>query len=436
MALTNEQMELLHAWVDGETTPAESEIAAQLTRSDSQAQLYVDELKRLRQLVTTYGCVPAPEGLHDRVCAALKNEFAAPVIPLPRAPWRLALAAAAAAVVVSLALVYVPSLTSSGNDTPPAIAESASGKSDARTQMGPGSEPFGTFGKRDERNSGGKDSSAWSDDQHDSKSPSEQADNGLDPRPPVSPTDKSPTKLVPPEGTDGRGLTVAVLSLDRGVDLPFELSVNLNRAREASVLQVYNDMLIVSSMYGSARISDFAQPEIEKQAENLAKESATKFIGTDFSTFDGVEVELDAEDVPQLLAALNRLTAEQNYGEVIVPVDLRKSIQSTTATVDELQDISRELEELARADKPSTDSADSEIARGGARAYLPPEVQRDCVNRDADAISSKDNEVMLGKVLDRAALSDAAKGPGNSLADLQDRVNGNERKIKLVIRLR
>ena len=67
MALTNEQMELLHAWVDGETTPAESEIAAQLTRSDSQAQLYVDELKRLRQLVTTYGCVPAPEGLHDRV---------------------------------------------------------------------------------------------------------------------------------------------------------------------------------------------------------------------------------------------------------------------------------------------------------------------------------------------------------------------------------
>ncbi|MCB9893438.1 MAG: hypothetical protein H6839_03205 [Planctomycetes bacterium] len=439
MALTTEQMELLHAWVDGETTTADGEIARQLIQRDDLARLYVEELKRLRKLLLTHGCVQAPDGLRDRVCAALKDEFAAPVIPLPRAPWRLALTAVAAAVVVSLALIYGPATDTSDKVESPEVAHGSSSEPDPHSAIGPGSEPFGGF-SRDAAGDTDKGAGAWTSGENGTASPAEQGGNPSGPTPPKHANDTSPGETAPSENpVDRAEQSAAVLSLDRGVDLPFELSLNMNRSREASVLQVYNDLLIVSSMYGAARLADFEPAQDEKRAERATgepREPDEDFVGTDFSSFEGVEVELAADEVPQLLAALNRLTAEQQYGEVIVPVDLRKSIQTTTDTVEELQNIAREVERLVRSDNELPKAADSGPVLGGARAYLPPDVQRDCVNKDVDELVGPDKSARLDKMLKRVALGARSNDDANSAADLQETKQQDERKIKLLIRLR
>jgi hypothetical protein len=427
MALTIEQMELLHAWVDGETTTAETELAAQLVQRDQAARIYTDELKRLKSLILTHAGVPAPDGLYERVCAALKNEFAAPLIRLPRHSWRLAIAAAAAVLVVSLAFVYSPGGTTTDQPAASDIADRSSDPADSRTQTGPGRDVDAGLG--------GGESHEQSTKEGKNSGPEENSESPKGNTPP--PESSSPAIKPEPGSTRQADESRSVLSLDRGIDQPFELSVNMNRNRQASVLQVYNDVLIVSSMYGAASITDNESIEEARveNAEAAVVNAEEDFAGTDFSNFDCVEVELDAEQVPQLLAALARLTLEQDYGDVIVPADLRKSIKTTSDAVDELQDISRELEELERKPAPARDAAGRSQGLGGVRAYFPPDLQRDCVNNEADALADKDKPGKLEKRLERIALGEPVKGTNESLDD-QEAQLAQQRKVKLVIRLR
>lgn len=358
MALTDAQQELLHAFVDCETTPAETQIAQQLLTRDAAARTYVGELKRLRRLLRTHGCVNAPAGLHQRVCAALENDFSGPpVLALPRTAWRSALYAAAAAVVVSLALVIGPQLDQRDDPPPAGIAHTP------------------------EFNASQIEPAAVSD---------------ATPRQPAQPT----PHLEPDEqvGINETEKPAAVLRLDRGIDQPFELSLDLNRVRDASALQVYNDILVVSSLYGPARLQD-------------GNRDLEEFTGRDFSVYDGVEVELESSQVPQLLAALDRMNADQSYGRIIVPADLRHSINETTRAVDELQQLSRDSQNAPKGAQAAT--------KDGARAYLPPEVQRDCLPQNL------------------AELPEKVRAKANALTETDSMAEqGTSRKLRLVIRLR
>lgn len=361
MALTDAQQELLHAFVDCETTPAETQIAQQLLERDAAARLYVEELKRLRRLLRTHGCVNAPAGLRGRVCAALENDFSGPpVLALPRVALRSALYAAAAAAVVSLALVFGPQLDQ---------------RDDAPTQGIAHTPEF-------------------------SASVIE----------PPAATDTVPRQPAPPalepdeqDGINAAGKPATVLRLDRGIDQPFELSLDLNRVRDASALQVYNDILVVSSLYGQARLQDGGR-ELEE------------FTGRDFSAYDGVEVELESAQLPRLLAALDRMNADQAYGRMIVPADLRQSISETTRAVDKIQQISRDSEIAPKGGQPNHSE--------GARAYLPPEVQREILRRHTeDAHTGGHAPGETRNALDMGG-ADGDSAPGHS------------RKIRLFIKLR
>ena len=405
MALTTTQQELLHAWVDGETTAAENAAAEQLVAEETEARTYANELKRLRELVLTNACVAAPDGLRERICCAIKDEFersTAPVIKLPGSVWRFAIMAAAAAVVVSLAFMYAPPMGEQHSGPQAEIASST-----PLPSMGPGSEPFGgTWGDHDAGKFGHNDIRTQG--------------------PVAEETAKEPDEAAGKKFHE-YGAVSSVLTLDRGVTEPFEVSVNMNRNRSGSTLQVYNDMLIVSSLYGSAHIAD------ETAHDEQADDDAT-FSGNDFSNYDGVEVVIEPEKVPELLAALNRLTTEQNYGDMIVPADLRKTLNTTAGVVDELQDLNRSVagmrqnSDLERAERPRADVPD------GVRGYLPPDIQRDCVRLDARQLG-KGEDKRVDDVLGREVLR--AQLPVTDATESQPSDSASEsRKVRLLIRLR
>jgi hypothetical protein len=368
MALTDAQQELLHAFVDGETTPAESQIAQQLLARHAAARAYMEELKRLRQLLLTHGCVNAPEDLHRRVCAALDKDFnAPPVITLPRMAWRSALYAAAAVVVVSLALVFGPQLNQPGDQPTDGIAQTP-GASGMNADDAKHAEDAGP-----ETRAGGE----WTPAEHPVHAHSDSnEEDGI----------READKPAPP------------LLLDRGVGQPLEISLHFTRGRKARALQVYNDILVVSSLYGEARLHD-SDHELEE------------FSGRDFSTYDGVEVELESRQVPALLVALDLMNDDQDYGRFIVPSDLRRLISESAQASEELQRLNLKTDKSGNQDL-------------GARAYLPPEVQREMLRRHPE-------DAHTGV----SALGKTRRGP-EAGGGGTDAAQGESRKIKLFIKLR
>lgn len=383
MALTDAQQELLHAFVDGETTPAETVIARELLQRDPHAATYCEELRRLRHLLATHGCVKAPDGLHLRVCQSLRREFAAaPVIPLPRVFWRTALYAAAAAVVLGVGLMFGPHWHNQETHSPDEVAR--------RTGQPVFANPDACAAE------------VWRAGPTEDVQPDKDAKREASPQPPAARDLADAANLITAESL------AAVLRLDRGVDQPFELSVDMDRGREISMLQVYNDILVVSSMYGEACLLDSSSHEAEEPAA---------FAGRDFSAYEGVEIQLENSQVPELLAAIDRMNVDQGYGKMIVPADLRRSIGDTNRAVDELQELSRGAENRSKEPRTKTDS--------GAGAYLPPDVQREMLRRKLEELP--EGPRVLGK----------AKGAPVSGGGMEpDAAQAESRKIKLLIRLR
>lgn len=127
--LTEEQLELLSAYADGEVTQAERQ-AAELLLQRADAREYLDSLQATITLVKTHAPVRAPVGLSGRVLNALEDEFKPKAIgpgsePFTGAPvisWRTPLYAVAAAVIVSLAIMFGPSLVGPREGTPSEVA--------------------------------------------------------------------------------------------------------------------------------------------------------------------------------------------------------------------------------------------------------------------------------------------------------------------------
>ena len=418
MTLTVEQQELLHAFVDCEVSNAEAQIANELISKSDEAREYADELKRLRALVAEHGCVAAPDGLRNRICTALRAECGqqAPIHQLPVVNWRTMVMAIAAAVVVSLGLIFAPSLMNESQGGSE-IAESGTNEHAATTMVV--DDEILKFGSS----------------QPGDVDAGDQRDNP--PTPPSDPAEPAEGKFLPQNERQDAGRDRAVLRLDRD-NQPIEISVNMNRQRSASTLQVYNDMLIVSCLYGDATLRDIDR-DLDDRNESARDSIEHDFTGRDFSDFDGLEVEVNADEVTELLAALNRMTNDQGYGNIVLPGDLRRDTVVRYAVVDELQELTDLVEvglESSSRENGSRNSDNDPRAQG----YLPADIQRDCLRRKAEVLPATGATTRLSRALQKLEKD----GPKDD--DAQDNANGDSeaakgarpdrRKVKLLLRLR
>ncbi|MBZ0136147.1 MAG: hypothetical protein K8I27_07230 [Planctomycetes bacterium] len=117
--LNESQRELLSAFLDGEVTDAEKQVAVELLKRED-ARNYLDSLRATAALVTNNAPVRAPVGLSGRVMNSLKNDFKQSVDPgsepftaIPRISWQAPIWAAAAVVIVSVAIMFAPGLFNS-----------------------------------------------------------------------------------------------------------------------------------------------------------------------------------------------------------------------------------------------------------------------------------------------------------------------------------
>jgi hypothetical protein len=117
--LTQQQRELLSAWLDGETTPAEqAEVEKLLEREDAQAELL--ELRQVRELVAQHAAVSIPEDVSGRVLERVQGSTgtaAAPVHKLPTMSWRTPVYAVAAALMVAVGLMFGPAIIDRSGDS-------------------------------------------------------------------------------------------------------------------------------------------------------------------------------------------------------------------------------------------------------------------------------------------------------------------------------
>jgi hypothetical protein len=164
---------------------------------------------------------------------------------------------------------------------------------------------------------------------------------------------------------------------------------------------MYTDILTVGSLYGDAALQD---GRVEQK---------TQFAGRDFSDYEGVSIELEAERVPELLAALNRMSNDQQYGNIVLPSDLRRPIEMTDAVVAELQ-------QLARPTQTKSSGPGS-----GARGYLPLRVQHDCLAKETRDAGAPQAQV----------LREATTGMRQTDEDTRQSSEAG-RKVKLLLRLR
>ncbi|MCB9893439.1 MAG: hypothetical protein H6839_03210 [Planctomycetes bacterium] len=130
--LTEEQQQLISAWLDGEVTDAEKQVVAELLKRED-AKQYLESLRATTALVAAHGPVRAPVGLSGRVLSQLENDFkpkaigpgSEPFESIPTISWRTPLYAVAAAVIVSLGIMFGPSLFGPGEATPSGVARGA-----------------------------------------------------------------------------------------------------------------------------------------------------------------------------------------------------------------------------------------------------------------------------------------------------------------------
>lgn len=374
--LSEEQQRLLHAWVDGECTAAEAEIAVDLL-SRPEASEYVSELKRLRELVAMHAGIHAPAGLLERVREAMRRDSRRRSV-FQIFTWRGAGLAAAAVVVVAVGIVLSPMLNKPEPEPQiaeqPAMAHEVEHTDNARAVVEDANHAIADIVE-------GKVADLVRD---------------VDAGPELSPPAIEPTVAG---GRRARN----VLRLDRGFAQPLEISVQMNRENSARNLQVYNDLLMVSCLYGKAELKDGAVIET--------------FPGRDFSEYDGVSIEVEADRVPELIGALNRLAAEQAYGQVVIPYDLRESIASSAGEVERLQRVGVEAKH----------TQEEEARRAwGARHYLPPEVQREWLEselKDSPDALKRLNAVVLKEASKVGPASETTRGPASP-------------KVRLLVRLR
>jgi hypothetical protein len=269
MPLSTEQQLLLHAYVDCECSPAESEAARELLQSPAtahEAVAYLREINRLCDLVRDCNGVQAPRELHERVLWAVRAECAGRMYRPRFGVWIAAAAALAVAVGVVLGR---DALFDTGGETP-RVAQRPQATQPATSlpvemSLAPGAAALPKGAVDAER-------------------------------------EKSAHRQF-------RAAAPTTISLDRGTDsAPLEVLVEFNRDRNAGVLQVYTDLLTVASMHGRAELVDGT--------------SDPSFAGHDFGQCDAVRVLVSSGLLAELVGSLQSLADTQRYGAMLIPADL------------------------------------------------------------------------------------------------------------------
>jgi hypothetical protein len=397
MTLSPEQQELLSAYLDGEVSTAEAALAKALLERP-EASAYLEQMRSVSARVREHGGAHAPADFRQSVQAHLEGDYDSisrptsnqrPIQQLPSASWRMPLMAAAAAIIVAVGILFTGVLTNV-NDTP-RPGEVADEPGAARNREVTGKElPEPTL----KTNTDG---------------------NPLPTPPPKGPEHSDPEKKQPRPGegtekTPGTGGTGGDRGDDTKTDHPNKdaqdaheevQSVSFDNAvteisvwssRNTPVSQTYTEILSASSLYGTASL----------RASRVNYSVAS--VGTDFTDYRGVEIELEEARVPELLAALQRLAIEHGMGSVVVPGYLRRSVAGQLNQVDALQDVAEaytrgenpSANDLAKAkgpvstaDAPTIDNynkrsrANDPTARR-ADGILPPDAQRDLVERQEE----------------------------------------------------
>jgi hypothetical protein len=289
MALSREQQELLGALADGQCEGHEQHAAAELAATP-EGGAYLRDLNALRALVRAHGAARAPVGLPARVLAAVGDDFddisrpTGSLLPLRRVLW-LAAACAVVAFGVYFAVpggAPAPGPQVSREMPPPAPLFAPPPALDPPGQPVPS--PSG---------------------------------------PPVVESATGPTQAGPANHARG---TVTVLNLDRG-NGDDQVSIELARGGR-NPLQAYHELLAVVCLHGDARL-------VDAESQDTAADN-------DFSALDGLEVELPADAVPELLAAIRKLSLDQQLGAVQVPEDLERPVSDTEQLVRDLAEATRE----------------------------------------------------------------------------------------------
>jgi len=410
MPLTQAQQELLTAWIDGQTTAAEAEAAATLAKEPAAAQ-WVQTTRALQALVRQQGAAKAPEFLKARVLATLDEDFddisrpTAKLIPLRRAAIALA-----AGLLLALGVYYVATSLPQDPGAAREVARAPQGKEAPREPSADaGSQPvLQPTAELPPKNPNQRP------DGTDSKLPGDAGKGGQGgeielPLPGHSGSwgDDKDTR----RNQDGHGVTV--LNMDRANGQTHQLSLELDRNSGANTLQAYNDLLVVACMYADARL--------------VNNEGSAAAVDNDFAIFDGLEIEVSQDSLADLLAAVRKLSDEQQYGNLAVPEDLEQPVDDTQRLVAELAEVRRDL---AGRDTRTGDQANEEQSDDNAhsvRGYLPPTIQTDQLRKQSagtektDAMNRLDESTRSRKKLEAAA----------SVAQN----NKDSRKIKLVLRL-
>jgi hypothetical protein len=201
-------------------------------------------------------------------------------------------------------------------------------------------------------------------------------------------------------------------------DAATEISVQFNRA--ASVTSVYTEILSVSSLYGAASL----------QTSHVRYGVAS--VGADFTQYHGVEVELDEERIPELLAALERLTHEQGMGAMVVPGHLRRSVAGQMRYVDALMDVA---ESLAKGEAP--DAKELERTRASAQAEDAPALENYRKAPRADDTHWRRANGVLPDQAQREIVEnlERAKGTYTKRETAREAIPSSGHKVRIVIRL-
>lgn len=439
MNLDAEQQELLSAFLDGEVNEVERALVNALLQRP-EARQYLEGLMRYRALVRRHATPNVPAGFAAGVVKALEGDYgdisrpnnsikqpAGKVITLPTATWRTPFVAAAAAMVVAAGLLLASALFNPQTPHTGTIArERALRNTPAADESVCAAKHFENYG--DER-AGGRVNDASNDPVTGSldrarraareagdpvKNPSDndkditeamrdaveakklasgkktagggdkKGDGGGAPRPPESPGVASG---VPPalkgiaQGEQQDAKADNVFRLAEAARAGTEVNLVMNR--DASALQVYTDMLRVSRMYGEARLQ-----QADDHNEDRAVETKEK-AGNDFTDYEGIEIEVPEDQVDELLAALDRLSSEQNLGELVVPGEFKRNQPGESGKA-KLTDDERDEQPSAPPSDPAAENApDKGPGRGdrptSPRNYLPDEIKDRVERTGADA---------------------------------------------------
>lgn len=360
MPLTPEQQELLSAYSDGEVNAAERALAGALLERP-EARAYLEQLRALASRLREHGAAKAPIDLRQAVMANLEGDFDSISRPTsnqdsggaglpvrsqgdydsisrptsnqvsfaPQASWRMPLFAAAAAILVAAGVLF-SGVMSYQPPAPPEVGMSPSGSkrtpSPATLPESAGKPAEMPPPKPENPATGGGGSSPAEDASKGSK-PDEKVGKNKDRNhrePDRSPSDKGPG-TEDDESDDG----AAYVGETSFVESATEISICIRR--DASVTGLYTEILSIGSLHGEAKL------QVTRAAYSVAS------VGTDFTLYQGVEVCLEEERVPEFLAALERLTVGQGLGRVALPGYLRRSVAGELRYVDALQDVAEAI---------------------------------------------------------------------------------------------